>query len=125
PIVFNLPGDPVGDGFVASLARRGGNITGLTSMVDDLGRKQLELLKETIPSATLIAVLCDRETDRWRGDLETAARLLKIQLNIREVRDSAQLDAVFSTMVRERSDAVMVMGGVYLYPHLRRTLSWR
>jgi hypothetical protein len=123
PIVFALPGDPVGDGFVASLARPGGNLTGLTSVGDDLVRKQLELLKEAIPSATRIAVLCDWETnkaDKWRGDLETAARLLKIQLNILEVRDPAQLDAAFSTMVRERSDAVMVMVGVYMYPHRSR-----
>src|SRR5262245_9402125 len=120
PIVFALPGDPVGDGFVASLARPGGNITGLTSIADDLVKKMLELLKETIPSLTRIALLCDRETIRWRGELETAARLLKIQLNILEVRDPAQLDAAFSTMVRERSDAVMVLAGVYLYPHRSR-----
>jgi putative ABC transport system substrate-binding protein len=76
PIVFALAGDPVSNGFVASLARPGGNITRLTSIVDDLARKMLELLKETIPSATRIAVLCDWVTDRWRGDVESAARLL-------------------------------------------------
>jgi len=92
----------------------------LTSIADDLVNKMLELLKETIPSATRIALLCDLQTDRWRRDLETAARLLKIQLNILEVRDPAQLDAAFSTMVRERSDAVMVLAGVYLYPHRSR-----
>jgi putative ABC transport system substrate-binding protein len=122
PIVFALPGDPVGDGFVASLARPGGNITGLTSIADDLVRKQLELLKEIIPALTRVSVLSDWGTEavRWRGDLETAARSLMIQLNILEARDPAEFDAAFSTMVEGRSDAVMVLGGVYLYPHRSR-----
>jgi len=89
PIVFAVSGDPVGTGLVASLARPGGNITGLSILSPELSGKRLELLKEVLPQLSRVGVLVDvnmTELGTAFEDYETAARALKIQLQSLEVR---------------------------------------
>jgi putative ABC transport system substrate-binding protein len=112
PIVFVLHADPVGTGDVASLARPGGNITGLAILQTDLGPKQLELLSSIVPVAKRIAVLWDPNTPSHTPGLkalEEAARTLRVQLQTVGARTGPELESVFSVMARERTQAVLVL----------------
>jgi putative ABC transport system substrate-binding protein len=95
PIVMTSPGDPVSEGIVGSLERPGGNVTGVSGLVRELGGKWLELLKEAIPSAKRIVVLWDQRSEdkfsTWRG-VELAARPLQVQLLWRNLRTLARRD---------------------------------
>jgi putative ABC transport system substrate-binding protein len=98
PIVMTVAFDPVGQGLVASLARPGGNVTGLTSLVPGLSQKYVELLKEIVPSAPRVAVVTgpggpNRET---REELHAAARRARIDLSFVEVDSPDQIDAVLA-----------------------------
>ncbi len=113
PIVFPTVNDPVAVGFVVSLARPGGNITGLTlwAGLETLG-KQLELLKETVPQASRVALLWNPANPSHtflRKETELAGRSLGAQLQIHEVRDPNQIERAFSAMIRERADALIVL----------------
>ncbi len=122
PIVFALVGDPVGVGFVTSLAHPGGMITGVSSIAIDLSAKRLEILKETLPGLTRVAVLTDwiiGETE-WRKQLESAARSLNVQLLWLEFRTPSDLEPAFSRMAAERTQAIMVLGAESFYPHRKR-----
>ena len=119
PIVFALAGDPVGDGLVASWARPGGNITGLSTIADDLVTKQLELLKEILPGVTRVGLLSEWRPGDWRRDLETAAASLKIQLLLLEARSRSEFETGFSKLLGERPEAVLVLSGVGFYPYRR------
>ena len=106
PIVFAIHADPVGLGHVASLARPGGNITGLTVILTDLVAKQLEILKEAVPQATRIGVLFNPTAPSHRPAVqavETAGATLGVQLLMVPVRTVEDFDGAFSTMSRERS----------------------
>src|SRR5207249_10807325 len=111
PIVAPVMGDPVGDGLVASLARPGGNITGLTFLGPELVPKRLELLKEALPRVSRVAALWhpgafgERTTQDMLKATEAAARTLGVQLQLVEARRPDELDRAFSTMTREHSDA--------------------
>src|SRR5262249_27865940 len=112
PIVFVNVSDPVASGLVTSLARPGGNITGLTNISSDLSGKQLELLKESVPGATRVAVLWNPANPAAALQLketEAAARSLKVQLQLQEVRDPKDLDTAFSAMTRGRPNALFVL----------------
>jgi putative tryptophan/tyrosine transport system substrate-binding protein len=101
PVVMAHGSDPVELGFVASLARPGGNITGLTHLAPELGEKRLELLKEIIPQLSLVAVLTDPGTQGHGPqikELEVAARALGLQLRPVEVRGPNVLENAFSAM---------------------------
>ena len=112
PIVMAVSGDPVGSGYVASLARPGGNVTGLSFLSPDLSAKLLELLKETIPSVSRVAVLWNagnpvkvldfRETQR-------AARILGLTLQSVEVRSTNDFDRAFAAITRQRPDAFITL----------------
>ena len=95
PIVFTLVDDPVARGFVASLARPGGNTTGFTSLVPGLGQKYAELLKETIPSAQRFALIASAANTRpeVRRDYDVAARVLGITMTVENVSDDKSYDA--------------------------------
>ena len=111
PIVMVLATDPVATGFVASLARPGGNVTGLTMQGADLQEKTLQLLKETLPHAARIAVVWNpAEADRLGlvREAEQAAGALGLQPRRVGVADRAELDPAFSAMRRERVDAVLL-----------------
>ncbi|MFL5105608.1 MAG: ABC transporter substrate-binding protein, partial [Xanthobacteraceae bacterium] len=104
PIVFALNADPVGLGHVASLARPGANVTGLTIINTDMVAKQLEALKEALPQATRIGVLYGSTAPSHRPALEaleTASRKLGIQLLMLPARTGEDFEGAFSTMARE------------------------
>jgi ABC-type uncharacterized transport system substrate-binding protein len=108
PVVMAHGSDPVELGFVASLARPGGNITGLTHLAPELGGKRLELLKEIIPQLSLVAVLTDPGTQGHGPqikELEVAARGLGVQLRPIEVRGPNELESAFSAMTTGRASA--------------------
>jgi ABC-type uncharacterized transport system substrate-binding protein len=123
PVVFALVSDPVGDGIVASLARPGGNLTGLSSGSEDLVGKRLELLKETIPKLSRVAVVLD-PTDPANVDsfkeIETVARPMGVQLQALEVRRSAELESAFRSATKAKADGVLILPTAVLTPLLKR-----
>jgi putative ABC transport system substrate-binding protein len=113
PIVMAHGSDPVELGFVASLARPGGNITGLTHLAPELGGKRLELLKDIIAQLSRGGVLTDPGTQGHGPqikELEVAARVLGLQLQSVEVPRSEDFDRAFSAIMNERSQALIVPG---------------
>jgi ABC-type uncharacterized transport system substrate-binding protein len=123
PIVMVNTPDPVELGLVASLARPGGNITGVTSLSVDLTIKQLELLKEAVPRASRIAVLWNPDNP-WHPvavkGLREGSRSLGVQLQILEVRAFDEFESAFRTMIRERSQAVLVLADPMTFAHRHR-----
>ena len=119
PIVFVASTDPVGAGFVASLAKPGGNITGLTTDASpEMFTKNLGLLTEIVPNLTRVGVL--RQADREAGglaELQGTARRLKVVLEVVDVRDLDELASAFGTVTGKRVGAVIVVGSVF---YLRR-----
>src|SRR5215813_7539410 len=115
PIVMTFDDDPVGSGFAASLARPGGNITGLSSLSPGLSAKQLELLKEIIPRVSRVAVLgslIHPGTAQSLKEMELAARAFQVQLQYVNVVDSKTIDTAFGAARKERVDAVLVLTSV-------------
>jgi putative ABC transport system substrate-binding protein len=109
PIVMATSGDPVGFGFVASLARPGGNITGSSIFAPELSAKRLELFKETLPRAQRVAVLLNPDNsinERNLPAMERTARSLKVGLQRFEVRRPDEFKDVFSAIAKQRVDAV-------------------
>ena len=105
PIVMTGPGgDPVEAGLIESLARPGGNVTGLTNLARDLGGKRLELLKEAVPKVARVAILYDPANPAHQYELKevltAAARALKLTLQPWEVRASDGFDNVFAAMAK-------------------------
>ena len=115
PIVFTAVGDPVAEGLVTSLARPGGNVTGLSLLVPDLVGKGLEQLKQAVPGVSRVALLLkpDAMPDRARKDrlnaAGVAARALGLRLQIVEARGPANFDRAFSDMTRARAQALTVL----------------
>ena len=114
PIVFGIPEDPVRLGLVASLARPGGNLTGVNFLTQELQAKRLGLLRELVPAAVRIAVLVNPTntlaTESTLRDVEAAARALGLQIQVHNASTSREIDAAFATFVRERPDALFVGG---------------
>jgi putative tryptophan/tyrosine transport system substrate-binding protein len=115
PIVAISVADPVDAGFVASLARPGGNVTGVTGRVLELNEKLLQFLKESTPSASRVAVLGGpTQVARDRKRMEDAARSLKVQLQFVEVASRKELEAAFEVMAKARAEGVVVIPTVLL-----------
>jgi len=111
PIVFAVHADPVGIGHVSSLARPGGNITGLTVMQSDITAKRLEILKETVPQVSRVGVLWDRTAPSYRPFLqaaEAAKGKLRVELRPVEVSTVADYEGAFTTMAHDRVGAVLI-----------------
>ncbi len=111
PIVFVSAEDPAKLGLVASLARPGGNLTGINFLNTELAAKRLELLRELLPTATHVAVLLNptgASTETTVRDVEGAARAMGLQIQILNASTSIEIDAAFATFVRERPDALFV-----------------
>jgi putative ABC transport system substrate-binding protein len=112
PIVMAQVGDPVGSGFVASLARPGGNITGLSNMAEDVSAKWVELLKEMSPKTTRLAVLWDPRlgghTAMWKG-IQVAGQALNVTPLAWEVRGPDDIERAFSAMRTERIGALVIL----------------
>jgi putative ABC transport system substrate-binding protein len=122
PIVMTGNFDPVGQGFVASLARPGGNITGLSFQGMDLPGKRLEILKETVPQSTRIAVLANPASPGHvplLHNLTLAAEALKLSLHVVEVHRAEELDDAFAAMTRAGADALVVFAEPQLIMPLR------
>ena len=118
PIVFTSGQDPVGQGLVASLARPGGNLTGINFFNNELAAKQLELLRELAPAATRVAVLVNpasaMNTESTLRDVESGARAMRLQIQVLNASTSREIDAAFATFARERPDALFVNGDSFL-----------
>src|SRR5215510_3960578 len=123
PIVMVLAMDPVATGFVDSLAKPGGNITGLNTLGPEMSRNTLQLLKAAAPTVSRIAVLWD-STEPGRREMakesEDAARALELQAQLLAARSSVDLDRLFATMKRERLDAVLVHASQMISAHRQR-----
>jgi putative ABC transport system substrate-binding protein len=120
PIVFALVGDPVGTGFVASLARPGGNMTGLSTINVELGAKRLELLKEAFPTVSRVAVLLnpiDPSNVLQLKETQRAAHALGMQLLPIEAQRPEDFDPAFLAMAAGRADALLVMENPINFTH--------
>ncbi len=110
PIIMANVGDPIAQGFVASLAHPGGNITGFTNLSPDLSTKRLELLKEVSPKIHRVAVFQNAaQHGPAMKEVVTAAKFLRLQLQILEVRSADDLEMAFAAVTRERADALMTL----------------
>jgi len=118
PIVMASSTDPVGTGFVASLARPGGNVTGLSSVSPELSAKRLELLKETVPGLSRVALMWNPDV---RGavleykETEGAAQSLRLQLQSVEVSRADDFDRAFSALTTGRAEALIVVGSALAF----------
>jgi len=112
PVVFVVSEDPVKLGLVTSLARPGGNLTGINFLATELAAKRLELLRQLVPGATRIAVLVDPTdaavTETTLREAETAARAMGLQIQVHNASSSREIEASFATFVRERPDGLFV-----------------
>ena len=112
PIVMTVVGDPVGAGFIQSLARPGGNITGLTSIAEELSGKRIELLKEISSKITRVAVLRNSTIPThavlWK-ETQAAATVLGVKLLLLDFRGPDEFESAFAVMVRERAEAFIVL----------------
>jgi putative ABC transport system substrate-binding protein len=112
PIVMALDDDPVGSGFVASLARPGRNITGLSTLAPEISGKQLELLKEIVPKLSRVAVIGNSTragNAQMLKETELAAGVLRVQLQYLDVLDPKDIETAFRTSSKGRADAVLVL----------------
>lgn len=129
PIVMTGGGlDPVVAGFVESLARPGGNITGITNLGPDLGGKRLELLEEAVPKLTRVAVLYDPANPpsqlQVKEVLPAAGRALGLTVRYWEVRATDGFDRVFAAINKDRPDGLFVLGGPLMYANQKRTIGF-
>ena len=122
PIVMQVSIDPVKEGLIASLARPGGNITGLATLTEDLPGKWMELLKEILPRVSRVAVLYD-PTSSAAAQLkasEAAARSLDVHLQTLKVRRPDELGAALAEAQRDRAEGLIVFGSGFIFVHRTR-----
>jgi putative tryptophan/tyrosine transport system substrate-binding protein len=117
PIVFIVAEDPVRLGLAATLARPGGNLTGINIFSVELAAKRLELLRELVPGAARVAVLVNpadaMNAETTLRDVEAAARAIGLQIQVLNAGTSREIDAAFATFVRERPDALFVANDAF------------
>jgi putative ABC transport system substrate-binding protein len=112
PIVMAAAGDPVGTGIVKSLANPGGNITGMSNMIPDVGGKRLQLLKQFAPTAVHIGIIWNANnpfTQLVIHESESAARILNVRLQPLQVQTAEDFDSAFETGTREHVDSLIVV----------------
>jgi putative ABC transport system substrate-binding protein len=127
PLVMVAVGDPVATGLVASLARPGGNITGLTSTAEELEGKRLELLREVIPKLSHVAVFWNPENQSLLAllkEMRAAAQVLGMNVQVLEVRTPGELEEAFNAIVRERPGALLVMGDRFFLHNRQRIMAF-
>jgi putative ABC transport system substrate-binding protein len=118
PLVFSVTDDPVALGLVASLARPGGNATGVTFLLAQLGAKQLGLLRELVPAATRIGLLVNPTNTTSKaqtGDVVAAASAIGATIEVVHAGDSRDVEAAFAALTRNRTDALIVGTDPFLY----------
>jgi putative tryptophan/tyrosine transport system substrate-binding protein len=128
PIVFVAAEDPVKLGLVATLARPGGNLTGINFFEVELSAKRLELLRELVPGAARVAVLVNpaevTNTEAILKDVELAARAMGLQIEVLKATTSGEIDAAFVTIGRERPDGLFVGGGPFFTSRRLQLAHW-
>ncbi len=123
PIVIAAAADPIGTGLVATLARPGGNVTGLTIVSPELSGKRLELLREAVPRVSRVAILAHRgfgATALLLKEAQSAALILGMQVQPLEVRGPGDFEAAFAAMTRERASALLVQANPVFFDHRKR-----
>jgi putative ABC transport system substrate-binding protein len=127
-VMMGLPADPVKEGFIESLARPGGNVTGVTTISRELGGKRLELLKEAVPRLARVAVLYDRAIPNSvievKEVLPVAARALRLTIQPWEVRAANDFDRVFAAMGKQRLDGLYMLGGGLMNANRKRIVGF-
>jgi len=127
PIVMAVSSDPVGAGLVASLARPGGNITGLSIQAEEMGGKRLELLKEAVPQTSRVTVLWNASDSGKASELhdtQVAAQTLGMTLHTAEVRGPDDFDNAFAAIARERPDALITFSDALTLNHQRQIVDF-
>jgi len=120
PIVMTNDGDPVANGFVASLARPGGNITGLSALRPEISGKQLELLMEVVPRLSRVAVLGNSTSPanaQMKREIELAGKAFGVKLQYLDVLDPKDIETAFRAASKGRADAVLALGSSILNSH--------
>src|SRR5262249_14862659 len=121
PIVMVNTTDPVEVGLVASLARPGGNVTGLSQqLIPQIRAKQFQLLREVLPRASRVAVVHSPSTTVGLREYEEAGRALQLRVELVEVSGADDLDRAFTRMARDRVDAILAPGDTLLFTERRR-----
>jgi putative ABC transport system substrate-binding protein len=123
PIVFSFSGDPIEAGFVKSLGRPGGNMTGITWLAFELVGKRLEFLKEAVPQVSSVAVLANPAhpgEQRELGETEQAGRAVGVTLQYHQVRTTADFHAAFDAIVRDKANALLVFPEGVTMAHRRQ-----
>jgi putative ABC transport system substrate-binding protein len=123
PIVMAFDPDPVGNGFIASLARPGRNITGLSSLSPELSGKQLELLKEIVPRLSHVAVLgtsAEPGNAQTLREIELAADAFGVKLQYREIADPRDIEPAFQAAIKEHAGAMLVLQTPFFNPNRRQ-----
>jgi putative tryptophan/tyrosine transport system substrate-binding protein len=111
PIVFHTGFDPIAAGLVTSLNRPGGNLTGVTTLVEELAAKQLEVLHELVPTVTVVALLVNPDgplAESTTRDVQAAARTLGLQLQVLHARSEREFETVFATLAKVKAGALML-----------------
>jgi putative ABC transport system substrate-binding protein len=127
PIVMAFDDDPVGSNFVASLARPGGSITGLSTLSPEISGKQLELLKEIAPNLSRVGVLGDVTRpgiSQALREINLAADALRVHIQFLEVRDPKDIETAFRAVSKEQADAVLVLPSPITFSHRRRVIAF-
>jgi ABC-type uncharacterized transport system substrate-binding protein len=127
PIVMTNVTDPVSTGLVVSLARPGGNITGLSNVFEDVGGKQLELLKEVLPRISRVVILWDAGNAgnaAWLAEMKAAAKALRITLQPLEIHPTENFERVLSVIKAERTSALNVLINAQTYIHRPRIVDF-
>jgi putative ABC transport system substrate-binding protein len=121
PIIFVLAGDPVGNGFVASLARPGGNATGFTPIEGSLGGKWVELLKEIAPRVARVTLMFNPPTatfiEAYRNSFKAAAASLGVEAILSPVHDMSEIESVIATQAREPNSGLVVIPDAFAISH--------
>ncbi|MSP38095.1 MAG: ABC transporter substrate-binding protein [Deltaproteobacteria bacterium] len=123
PIVMAQHPDPVGSGFVASLAQPGGNITGLSTLAPELSGKRLELLKETVPKLSRVAIVGTSTVPGYAqmlNEMELAARVLKVQLQYLDVLEPKDIETTFRAASKGRAEAALTLNSPVFNSHRTR-----
>jgi putative ABC transport system substrate-binding protein len=126
PIVFVTGGDPLGEGLVNSLNRPGGNITGVSFFGSALGAKQLELLQQLVPKATVMAALVDpnyTNAEIQLRNVQEAAHSVGLQIRVVKASNEREIDAAFTSIIQQRADALINQGGAFLFSRRNQVIA--
>ena len=126
PIVFVVGTDPIADGLVVSFARPGGNLTGISLLINALNAKRLELLTELVPQARVIALLVDPKSTTTGGVIrlmQEAASARRVQLHLWKAKSETEIDAAFETLTQRHMDALLVSANPFFDTHREQLLA--